>query len=54
VALLRGVNVGGKNLLPMKHLASLFEAAVRDGIGGLCSSFSSWRYRDAALITPIH
>jgi len=27
VALLRGVNVGGKNLLPMKDLAALFEAA---------------------------
>jgi len=27
VALLRGVNVGGKNLLPMKHLTSLFEDA---------------------------
>jgi uncharacterized protein (DUF1697 family) len=27
VALLRGVNVGGKNLLPMKRLVELFEAA---------------------------
>ncbi len=27
VALLRGVNVGGKNKLPMKHLAALFEGA---------------------------
>jgi len=27
VALLRGVNVGGNNLLPMKSLASLFETA---------------------------
>jgi uncharacterized protein (DUF1697 family) len=27
IALLRGVNVGGNNLLPMKSLASLFEAA---------------------------
>jgi uncharacterized protein (DUF1697 family) len=27
VALLRGVNVGGKNLLPMKQLAGLFEQA---------------------------
>ena len=27
VALLRGVNVGGKNLLPMTELAGLFEAA---------------------------
>jgi uncharacterized protein (DUF1697 family) len=27
VALLRGINVGGKNLLPMKDLACMFEAA---------------------------
>jgi uncharacterized protein (DUF1697 family) len=27
VALLRGINVGGKNLLPMKDLAALFESA---------------------------
>lgn len=27
VALLRGINVGGKNLLPMAELAALFEAA---------------------------
>ncbi len=27
VALLRGINVGGKNLLPMKELAKLFEKA---------------------------
>jgi uncharacterized protein (DUF1697 family) len=27
VALLRGINVGGKNLLPMKALAEIFEAA---------------------------
>jgi uncharacterized protein (DUF1697 family) len=27
VALLRGINVGGKNLLPMKDLAALFDAA---------------------------
>jgi uncharacterized protein (DUF1697 family) len=27
VALLRGINVGGKNLLPMKHLAGLFAGA---------------------------
>jgi uncharacterized protein (DUF1697 family) len=27
VALLRGINVGGKNKLPMKELAALFEAA---------------------------
>jgi uncharacterized protein (DUF1697 family) len=32
VALLRGVNVGGKNLLPMKHLASLFEEAGCTGV----------------------
>ena len=27
VALLRGINVGGKNLLPMKELVAMFEAA---------------------------
>lgn len=27
VALLRGVNVGGKNMLPMKNLVAMFEAA---------------------------
>jgi uncharacterized protein (DUF1697 family) len=27
VALLRGINVGGKNILPMKDLAAIFEAA---------------------------
>ncbi len=27
VALLRGINVGGKNILPMKDLAAMFEAA---------------------------
>ena len=27
VALLRGINVGGKNMLPMKQLAMIFEAA---------------------------
>lgn len=27
VALLRGINVGGKNIVPMKDLAALFEAA---------------------------
>src|SRR5581483_3195326 len=27
VALLRGINVGGKNLLPMKELAAMFERA---------------------------
>jgi uncharacterized protein (DUF1697 family) len=27
VALLRGINVGGRNMLPMKHLAELFAAA---------------------------
>ena len=38
VALLRGINVGGKNLLPMKRL--------------LCANFSSWRRRDAAQGKP--
>lgn len=32
VALLRGVNVGGKNRLPMKELAALFEAAGCTGV----------------------
>jgi uncharacterized protein (DUF1697 family) len=27
VALLRGINVGGKNKLPMKDLAAMFETA---------------------------
>ena len=27
VALLRGINVGGKNVLPMKELAAMFVAA---------------------------
>ena len=27
VALLRGINVGGKNIVPMKHLVALFETA---------------------------
>ena len=27
VALLRGINVGGKNMLPMKKLAAMFAAA---------------------------
>ncbi len=27
LALLRGINVGGKNMLPMKHLAKIFEDA---------------------------
>gem|GEM_PF-3153335 len=30
VALLRGVNVGGKNKLPLKQLATLFERCGRD------------------------
>lgn len=32
VALLRGINVGGKNLLPMLELAALFEAAGCAGV----------------------
>ena len=32
VALLRGINVGGKNLLPMTELAALFEAAGCAGV----------------------
>jgi uncharacterized protein (DUF1697 family) len=32
VALLRGINVGGRNLLPMKHLVRLFEAAGCTGV----------------------
>ena len=28
VALLRGINVGGKNILPMKELATMFESAA--------------------------
>jgi uncharacterized protein (DUF1697 family) len=32
VALLRGINVGGKNLLPMKDLAGLFEEAGCAGV----------------------
>lgn len=32
VALLRGVNVGGKNRLPMQELAALFEAAGCTGV----------------------
>lgn len=32
VALLRGVNVGGKRLLPMKELAALFVAAGCEGV----------------------
>jgi uncharacterized protein (DUF1697 family) len=32
VALLRGINVGGKNMLPMKRLAELFTAAGCDDV----------------------
>ena len=32
VALLRGINVGGKNLLPMKDLVRLFEEAGCTGV----------------------
>jgi len=32
VALMRGINVGGKNKLPMKELRALFEAAGCDAV----------------------
>ena len=32
VALLRGINVGGKNMLPMKELINIFEAAGCSGV----------------------
>ena len=32
VALLRGINVGGKNMLPMKDLIAMFEAAKCDNV----------------------
>jgi uncharacterized protein (DUF1697 family) len=32
VALLRGINVGGKNLLPMQHLAGIFQDAGCDEV----------------------
>jgi uncharacterized protein (DUF1697 family) len=32
VALLRGINVGGKNLLPMQHLARMFQDAGCSGV----------------------
>ena len=32
VALLRGINVGGKNLLPMQHLARMFQDAGCDEV----------------------
>ena len=32
VALLRGINVGGKNMLPMKELIKIFEAAGCSGV----------------------
>ena len=32
VALLRGINVGGKNVLPMKELAAMFGAAGCTGV----------------------
>lgn len=32
IALLRGINVGGKNKLPMAQLVQLFEAAGAQGV----------------------
>ncbi len=38
LALLRGINVGGKHLLPMKDLAALFEAAGAEEVRTLIQS----------------
>ena len=38
VALLRGINVGGKNMLPMKELIKIFEAAGCSGVTSYINS----------------
>lgn len=47
VALLRGINVGGKNLLPMKDLVALLEALGAQGVRTYIQSGNAvFRHRD--------
>ncbi|HKE00104.1 MAG TPA: DUF1697 domain-containing protein [Planctomycetota bacterium] len=53
VALLRGVNVGGKNLLPMKDLAAMFEKAGCADVRTYIQSGNVVFRADAAVATRI-
>jgi uncharacterized protein (DUF1697 family) len=50
IALLRGVNVGGKNKLPMQQLAAIFAAAEAEQVKSYIQSGNVvFRYRPAAI-----
>ena len=51
-AFLRGINVGGKNLLPMKDLAKMFEAAGCTGVRTYIQS-GNVVFKAGKLSTPV-
>ena len=53
VALLRGINVGGKNMLPMKELSALFTAAGAANVRTFIQSGNVLFEADAALARQI-
>ncbi|MFN8012752.1 MAG: DUF1697 domain-containing protein [Holophagaceae bacterium] len=53
LALLRGINVGGKHLLPMKDLAAMFEAAGASEVRTLIQSGNVVYKADAELAQKI-
>ena len=40
IALLRGINVGGKNLLPMKQLVAIFACCFANSHSGITTKFT--------------
>jgi len=53
VALLRGINVGGKHIIPMKSLASLFESSGCSRVATYIQSGNVVFTADAALVTRL-